>query len=58
MDSTDVRYQVFFSSPFKGLESQRKAAVEAVINWGQIPIALERFSARAIRSRGNRTSYL
>lgn len=47
----DVRYQVFISSPFKGLEEQRKAAVEAVINWGHIPIALERFSARASSDR-------
>jgi len=43
----DQKYQVFISSPFKGLEAQRKAAVQAVVNWEHIPIALEGFSAKA-----------
>ncbi len=38
------KYQVFVSSPFKGLEDQRKAVTKAVLNWGHIPIALENFS--------------
>lgn len=41
------KYQVFISSPFRKLKAERKAAVESVVNWGQIPIALENFSARA-----------
>ncbi len=41
------KYQVFISSPFRKLKAERKAAVECVVNWGQIPIALENFSARA-----------
>lgn len=44
---TAEKYQVFISSPFRRLRSERKAAVECVVNWGQIPIALENFSAQA-----------
>lgn len=38
------KYQVFISSPFHGLLEQRKAAIQSVINWEHIPIALENFS--------------
>ncbi|MCP3931171.1 MAG: DUF4062 domain-containing protein [Bacteroidetes bacterium] len=38
------KYQIFVSSPFRGLEKQRKAVVQSVINWEHIPIALENFS--------------
>lgn len=47
MDSE--KYQVFISSPFLKLKRHRKAAVEAVVNWGHIPIALENFSAKAAK---------
>jgi hypothetical protein len=43
------KYQVFISSPFRKLKAERKAAVESVVNWGQIPIALENFTARAAK---------
>jgi hypothetical protein len=39
----DRRYQVFISSPFAGLENERKAAIEAVYEAGHIPIALDHF---------------
>ncbi len=38
------KYQVFISSPFRGLEKQRKAIIQAVTNYKHIPIALEIFS--------------
>lgn len=45
----EEKYQVFISSPFRGLADQRKAAVQAVINWEHIPIALENFSPQVQR---------
>lgn len=42
-DNPDRRYQIFIASTFSGLENERKAAIEAVIRKGHIPIALERF---------------
>jgi len=38
------RYQVFISSTFDDLKEERKAAIEAVVERGHIPIALDRFS--------------
>ena len=43
------KFQVFVSSPFRGLAEQRKAVVQAIINWGHIPIALENFSPQVQR---------
>ncbi len=43
------KYQVFISSPFRKLQKKRKAAIESVVNWGQIPVALENFSAHAAK---------
>ncbi len=39
------KYQVFISASGLGLEAERKAAIEAVVKLGHLPIALERFSA-------------
>lgn len=43
------KYKVFIGSPFFGLEEQRRAAIRAVINWGQIPITLDDFSPQRQR---------
>src|SRR4051794_31316590 len=43
-DRPERRYQIFISSPFS-LADERRAAVEAIIEQGHIPIALERSSA-------------
>lgn len=45
------KYQVFISSPFKRLEAQRSAAIQAVLNWGHMPIALETYSSHAVTNR-------
>lgn len=37
-------YRVFISSPFKGLEEARKAAILGVSDCGHIPVALENFA--------------
>lgn len=41
----DRHFRVFISSTFRDLESERKKAIEVVVNKGHIPVALERFSA-------------
>ncbi len=43
------KFQIFVSSPFRGFADQRKAIVQAIINWGHIPIALENFSPQVQR---------
>jgi Domain of unknown function (DUF4062) len=40
-----VRYQVFLSSTFRDLEVQRQAVVQAVLELGCIPVAMEIFPA-------------
>jgi hypothetical protein len=41
----DKRFQVVVSSTFKGLQEERKQAIEVIFEMGHIPIALERFSS-------------
>ena len=41
----DRHFRIFVSSTFHGLEDQRKAAIEVIVNAQHIPVALERFSA-------------
>ncbi len=38
------RYQVFIASTFHDLAVERKAAIEAVLSAGHIPVAVEGFS--------------
>lgn len=41
----DVKYQVFVSSTFLDLEAERRAAIEAILNMGHIPVGMEAFQA-------------
>lgn len=43
--SSDRRFQIFISSTFEDLHEERKKAIEVVVDHGDIPIALDRFSA-------------
>jgi hypothetical protein len=40
----DRRYQIFISSTFQGLERQRRDAINAILEAGHIPVALELYS--------------
>src|SRR6476620_8208791 len=49
-EKTDIRkgdrkYQVFISSTFSDLADQRRVTLDAVIDRGHMPVALERFPA-------------
>ncbi|MDH4442386.1 MAG: DUF4062 domain-containing protein [Rhizobium sp.] len=41
----DVKYQVFVSSTFIDLQDERRAAIEAILNMGHIPVGMEAFQA-------------
>lgn len=41
----DVKYQVFVSSTFIDLQDERRAAIEAILNIGHIPVGMEAFQA-------------
>ncbi len=45
------KYQIFISSTFKDLKEQRKAAIQAVVNYRHIPISLDNFGARNASDR-------
>lgn len=43
--STKKKLQVFISSTYKDLKSERQSAVEAILKSGHIPAGMELFSA-------------
>ena len=47
----EEKYQVFISSTFQDLATQRKAAIQVVVDCRHIPIALDTFGASSVRDR-------
>ena len=47
-EQTERKYQIFISSTFRDLENERRLVLDAIINRGHIPVALERYPAADI----------
>ena len=55
--ATDKRLQVFVSSTYTDMKDERKAAVEAILEAGDIPAGMELFTAGFGRSRNSINSF-
>lgn len=47
----EVKYRIFVSSTFKGLEENRKIVMKAILRSGHMPVAIDTFSAKEEKDR-------